>query len=264
MANSLAPSGTLPSFLQNNPSSAPQNYLAKLPGMFNTTGLRNSYQQEEAQNLNQGSAIAAAAANQYVQRARQSGASTLGAGFAQASAMLPVYQQNAAMNSDLQSKLLQYRSAQAGIGAGLSGDIGRLQGQQQSTLADYYLSQQRLQQSQSQFGQNFGLQQQQLAQQTANQRGQLNNQAAQLALQYAPRGSGLYSVDNQGRPLDQANALALQRSQGQQDYLTHILSGLGYSGQAATPTAQSPLPGPTSGFTSGVTSGGFTNAGAYF
>lgn len=198
MANSLAPSASLPSFLQSQPWQSSQNQLNQLPGQFNTSALRNSYGQQEAQNWSQGSALAAAAANQYVQRARQSGASPLGAGFAQASAMLPVYQQNAEMNSDLQNKLLQYHTSQAQIGAGLSGDIGRLQSQNQSTLADYFLNQQKLQQSQNQFGQSLGLQYGQLAQQKAFQTGQLKNQAAQLALQYNPIKGGSYATNNQG------------------------------------------------------------------
>lgn len=200
MAMSLAPSGTLPSFLQGNPWQASQSYLNQLPGQFNTSGLQKSYQQQEAGNLSQGSALAAAAANQYVQRAHQSGASTLGAGFAQASAMLPIYQQNAEMNSDLQNKLLQYHTQQAQIGAGLSSDIGRQQGQYQSTLADYLMGQQKLQQQQSQFGQSFGLSQQTEANTRSFQQGQLKNQAAQLALQYGPQNAGgFYFTNNNGQ-----------------------------------------------------------------
>lgn len=230
MATSLAPSGTLPSFLQGNPWQASQSYLNQLPGQFNTSGLQKSYQQQEAGNLSQGSALAAAAANQYVQRARQSGASTLGAGFAQASAMLPIYQQNAEMNSDLQNKLLQYHTQQAQIGAGLSGDIGRLQGQYQGTLADYFLSQQRLQQQQNQFGQTLGLQQQQTNQQGAYQQGQLRNQAAQIGLQYAPRPAGAYATNLYGSPMTGADARSMQGIQQNQNYLQGILGSLGYGG----------------------------------
>lgn len=171
---SLAPSAALPSYLQTQPWQSSQNQLNQLPGQFNTSGLKASYGQQEAQNWSQGSALAAAAANQYVQRARQSGASTLGAGFAQASAMLPVYQQNADMNTQLQNQLLQYHTQQAQIGAGLSGDIGRLQSQNQSTLADYLTTQQKLQQSQSQYYGTFGQNQQQFNQSLAEKQREAN------------------------------------------------------------------------------------------
>lgn len=252
MATSLAPSGTLPPFLQNTPWSAPQSYLNGLGNQFNTTGLKSSYQNEENQNWNQGSALAAAAANQYVQRARQQGSSTLGAGFAQASAMLPVYQQNAAMNSDLQSKLLQYKSQQAQIGAGLSGDIGRLQGQYQGTLSDYFLSQQKLQQQQQEFGQNFGLQQQVANQQGAYQQGQLKNQAAQIALQYAPRPMGSYATYLDGRPMDPEDGLSMQGIQKNTNYLDNILQGIGYGGVGS--------PNPVA--SRGMSTGGFASLGA--
>lgn len=225
MANSLAPSASLPSFLQSQPWQSSQNQLNQLPGQFNTSALRNSYGQQEAQNWSQGSALAAAAANQYVQRARQSGASPLGAGFAQASAMLPVYQQNAEMNSDLQNKLLQYHTSQAQIGAGLSGDIGRLQSQNQSTLADYFLNQQKLQQSQSQFGSNLGLQYSQLAQQKSQNNAQNSLYALMLA-QRQPRAAGGYNTDVLGRPMSATDAQSMQRLNGAGNFQNAIQSGL--------------------------------------
>lgn len=261
MAMSLAPSAALPSFLQSQPWQSSQNQLSQLPGQFNTSALRNSYGQQEAQNWSQGSALAASAANQYVQRARQSGASTLGAGFAQASAMLPVYQQNAEMNTQLQNQLLQYHTQQAQIGAGLSGDIGRLQSQNQSTLADYLTTQQKLAQSQLQFGDTFGLQQRQLASQSAYQQGQLKNQSAQLALQYAPRGSGAYSTYNNGTPMSPGDASQMARLSGNQSYLQSILGGLGYNGAPGVGT--SPYSGDVSGMSlgRGVSNGVFNPIG---
>lgn len=225
----LGPQSTVPSYLQTQPWAASQSYLNQLPGMFNTSGLKNSYQTLENQNFNQGSALAAAAANQYVQRARQSGASTLGAGYAQASAMLPVYQQNAQMNSDLQNKLLQYHSQQAQIGAGLSGDIGRLQSGYQSTLADYLTTQQKLQQSQGQFGATFGQNQQNLNQQGAYQQGQLANQRLNLAMQYQKQNPfvGAYATNPDGSPMSPIDGQIMAAAKQSQNYSNNIRGAFG-------------------------------------
>jgi|GEM_PF-6758436 len=256
----LSPSASLPGFLQSQPWAAPQSYLGQLPGMFNTTGLRNSYTGLENQNFNQGSAIAAAAANQYVQRANQVGGSALGAGFAQASAMLPVYQQNAQMNQQLQNQLLQYHAQQAQIGAGLSGDIGRLQGGYQSTLSDYLTTQQKLAQQNQQFGVSSGQQQQGITNLAQYQQGQLRNQAATTALQYAPRGSGSYSSNMSGGALDPGSLATMNQDASQQKYLTGILGGLGFAGAPSPAFSNSPLPGPM-GVSSGVSYGGYGPTG---
>lgn len=230
----IAPSG-LPSYLQQNTAATSQGYLAQLPGMFNTSNLQSAYGNQEQANWDSGSALAAAAANQYVQRANQSGASTLGAGFAQASAMLPVYQQNAAMQSDLANKQLQYKAQQATIGAGLSGDIGRLQSQQQSTWSDYLLNQQKLQQQNQQFNLNLGLQRQQLGDTFSNQQAQTRMQGSALALQYAPRDmSGTYYTNAQGQPASSADAATQARIRSAQGYEQNAFSNLapstGYGG----------------------------------
>lgn len=239
-AASLAPSASLPGFLQSQPWAGSQDYLNGLPGLFNTTGLKNSYSNLENQNYNQGSAIAAAAANQYVQRQNQVGGSTAGAGFAQASAMLPVYQQNAQMNTQLQNQLLQYHAQQATIGAGLSGDIGRLQGGYQSTLADYLTTQQKLAQQNQQFGVSSAQSQQNLNQQGAYQQGQLRNQAANLALQYAPRPQGSFATYNNGQPMDSASAQSMQGISQNTNYLNGILGGLGYGGASGVNPVANP------------------------
>lgn len=232
----LGPQSTVPSYLQTQPWAASQSYLNQLPGMFNTSGLKNSYQTLENQNFNQGSALAAAAANQYVQRARQSGASTLGSGFAQASAMLPVYQQNAQMNQQLQQQLLQYHSQQAQIGAGLSGDIGRLQSGYQSTLADYLTTQQKLQQSQSQFGDTFALQNRQQNSTNSYQQGQLANQRLSLAMQYQKNNPFMaaYNTNPNGSPMSprdgQIQALANQNIGFNQTLQGQLTGGAGSGG----------------------------------
>lgn len=208
----------IPAYLNYNPGQWAQSYLSTLPGQFDTSGLQNAYKTQEASNWNSGSAIAAAASNQYTQRANQTGASSLGAGFAQASAMLPVYQQNASMQSDLQNKLLQYHSQQAQIGAGLASDIGKQQGQYQSTLSDYFLNQQKLQQQQSQFGQTLGFQQQQEADQN-----RLN--ALGLA-QKMPRQSYSFSTDNAGNPMTGGDALGMQQFNRQNQFLQSVRSGI--------------------------------------
>lgn len=170
----------IPSYLQQNTAAAPQSYMAQLPGLFNTSGLTSSYNNQISTNFDQGRALAAAAANQYTTRAQQEGGSTLGAGFAQAGAMLPVYAQNAALQSDLANKQLQYRGQQATIGAGLAGDIGKLQSQQQSTYSDYLMNQQRLNQQQQQYLGQFSQNEQQFRQTAAEKAREFNLQLSAL------------------------------------------------------------------------------------
>lgn len=217
----------IPSYLQQNTAAAPQSYMAQLPGLFNTSGLTSSYNNQISTNFDQGRALAAAAANQYTTRAQQEGGSTLGAGFAQAGAMLPVYAQNAALQSDLANKQLQYRGQQATIGAGLAGDIGKLQSQQQSTYSDYLMNQQRLAQQQQQFNADLGFRNQQLAATQQQQAAQNRLQGSALALQYAPRGAGSsYYTNNNGSGMSYADQQTINRINGQQGYVQGILGGL--------------------------------------
>lgn len=240
----------LPSYLQQNTAASAQNYMRQLPGLFNTSGLTSAYNNQISTNFDQGRALAAAAANQYTQRAQQEGGSTLGAGFAQAGAMLPVYAQNASLQSDLANKQLQYRGQQATLGAGLAGDIGRLQSAQQGTWSDYLLNQQRLQQQQQQFYGTMGLQQQQLNQTAKQQAAQNGLQGAALALQYAPRGTGSsYYTNNNGSGMSYADQQTINRVNSQQSYLQGILGGLTGSrpngfiggGPAGAPTGYAPV-----------------------
>jgi hypothetical protein len=226
-----------PSYLQQQPWQASQNYLASLPNYFTNTGIGAATRNLNNQTWNSASAIAAAASTRYAQTAQQNGASTLGAGFAQNAAMVPAYQQIAQNNQDLDKLRLQARGQQAQIGAGLSSDIGKLQEGYQSTLSDYFLNQQKLQQQQSQFGQTYGLQQQQLAQQTAYQQGSLALQKAQLALQNNPIKAGFYATNNQGYL---TGSTPYSQSIG---YNSNILASLGYPGLPFAGSQGNPLQG---------------------
>lgn len=247
-------SGPAPSYLQSNPWSADQSYLGKLPGMFDTSALTGAYQQMNQQTLGNAGAMAAAATNAYLNRARQSGASQLGAGFAQAGAMLPAYSQVAQNNADLFGKQLQYSTAQAQLGAGLSNDIGQLQTQHANTLQDYYLNQQKLAQSQSQFGQDLGFRQQQLAQnqlqfgdtfglqqrqlnsQTSYQQGQLANQRLSLAAQYQKQNPFMasYSTNLDGSPMSPIDGQAMARANQNFTSSQNLMSALGGRGGAGS------------------------------
>jgi len=213
---------SLPSYLQGQPWQNAQQYQAKLPVMFNTNALQKSYGNLQQQTFNQGRALAAAAANQYTQRAQQAGASTLGAGFAEASAMLPIYGQQAQLQSDLASKQLQFRGQQAQIGAGLAGTIGQLKQGQQSTYADYFLRQQQLQQQQQQFGQTYSLQERAQASNEKNDR----LKALQLAMQ-TPRSSYSYATGMGGLPMTARDQQQMQASQSQEQFFSNLRNQLG-------------------------------------
>lgn len=221
----LAPSGNIPSFLQNGTWGALKQQQNQLGSLFDTSGIENAYNQQIGMDMNMGRATAAAAAARYANTAAQSGASQLGAGFAQSQALLPVFQQANQMRSDLASKQLQARSQQATVGADIAGRIGQLQSAQKSMLADYMGNQQRLFQNQQQFNQDLDYRNRALAQNqsqfnasqsersrefdvTSGQQGMLNRlQALQLAMRTPFPIHSWYSTDMYGNgrtPADQS------------------------------------------------------------
>lgn len=140
-------------------------YQAKLPGLFDTSGLQQGYNRQISDQYDIGRSLTAAATNAYVNRAAQSGQSTAGAAFAGGQAMLPYLRQANQLRTDLAGRMLQANTAQAGIGADLASRIGGLQSTRQGQEAGYQTDQQRLRQQQEQFNADLAFRQQQLAQQ---------------------------------------------------------------------------------------------------
>lgn len=237
----LAPSGQIPSSLQGSPWKPLQQQQNQLAGLFDTSGLQSAYQNQASGNLDQGRALAAAAASSYTNRAAQSGASSLGAGFARGQAMLPIYQQNNALMSDFASKQLQAKTSQGQIGSDIAGRIGQLQSARQSMLSDYMQGQQRLQQGNQQFNADLDYRNRALAQNqtqfagsqnekgrefdvNAGQQGQMNRlRALQLAMQM-PRQNYSWNTNWAGGPINQSDATAMQNFGQQNQFFNGLRS----------------------------------------
>lgn len=240
----------LPGYLQGNTIKSLQDYQNTIPKMFDTSGLDQSYNALNQSNFSQGRALAAAAGASYSNRAAQSGGSRLGAGFAEAQSMLPIYNQGHQLLADLATKKLQAATGQAAAGGDTARAIGQLQQSRQAMLADYFGNQQRiglqkqqlaqnqtqfnsdlgfrnqqLAQQQSQFGDTLGLQKQQLASQTQNQANDTRLRSLQLALGQ-PQKSYSFSTDMFGNPVSVGDAQAQQGFQQQNSYYNNLRTQL--------------------------------------
>lgn len=239
-----APTGfQTPSFLQGGSWNGLNKLQGQIPGLFDTSALQTSYQNQAGSNMDQGRALAAAAGAAYQNRAQQSGASQQGSGFAMGQAMLPIYAQNNSLMSDLATKQLQARTAQAGVQSDIAGRIGQLQSARQGQLSDLYGNWQRLQQNKSQFNQDLGFRNKEMAQNQmqfgasqreksrefdvqAGQQSQMNRlQALGLAMKL-PRQSYSYHTNLFGNPINGADASAMQGSARQNDFYSGLQNQL--------------------------------------
>lgn len=237
----------LPGFLQPTYTGALQKLQTSLPGFFDTSGIEKAYGNQASSNLDQGRALAAAAGAGYANRAQQSGASSLGAGFAQAQAMLPIYGQNNALMSDLATKQLQARTGQAGAGIDISKAMAQLLATRQGLISDYTLGSRRLGQQQIQFGQELAQRNQQFNQDLGFRNQQLSQQGSQFeqnlgfqqqnagtenrlkALQLAigmPRQSYSWNTNNAGMPISGTDAASANAFGRQQNFYGGIQNSL--------------------------------------
>lgn len=152
----------IPGYLQGAGLGGLQKFQSQIPGLYDTSDLRQSTTNLENSNMNRGAAIASAATAAYANRAQQSGASQLGAGFAGAQAMLPFYAQNAQLENQFSGQRLQNNQQQAGQMGNIAAQLAQLRQAHQGMLADYTGRQQQLAQNQSQFNSDLGFRNQQL------------------------------------------------------------------------------------------------------
>lgn len=228
------PSGDLPAWLQQGNTGQLQSLLGQLPQLFNTKGLNTSYQNAISGEMNQGRALAAAGSRQYANRAAQTGASGLGAGFAAGQALLPYFDQRNSMLSDLEKQKLLARTQQAQLSGDLAGRIGQLQQMRQGMISDYSTAQQKLQQESTQFDTTNTERQREFNTTSGQQQQGLNLDALKLAMQ-VPRQHYQWNEDQFGKPEGPGAADAKQGYQNQQNYWGQIQQKLGFN---------APRPGP--------------------
>lgn len=233
----------VPQFMRQNTWQPLKQQQAALPGMFDTSGLAANYENAISSNFDQGRALAASAGTTYSNRAAQSGASRLGAGYATGQAMLPFFQQANQMRADLGAKQLQARTAQAGMMTDLASRIGQLQSARQGQMGDLYTGFQNRQQNQNQFNSDLDYRNRSLAQNqsqfdssqaqqrsefdvTAGQNASQNRlNALQLAMRM-PQGGHLWRTDMFGRPIGELGQQQANSWQQEQSYMGNIRNQL--------------------------------------
>lgn len=155
-------SGDFPSWLPTQaPTAALRRARSQLPDLFNFDPIQQTGNQYIQGAFNQQANTAASAARAAQNRAMLSGG-RVGASFAQASSMLPLYQQQNEQAFKLAGLQGQMQAQRAGLLAQLAQGISGAQAGNRSLLANYGLGQQRLQQDQNQFNSSQDLQRQYL------------------------------------------------------------------------------------------------------
>jgi hypothetical protein len=171
------PQASFPSWFSQQPATqALQAFQQQLPNYFNFSGMNKQFNAQNTAMLSSQRAAAGAAATAQTNRAMQSGGSPMGAGFAQGQMNQNAY--NSSLENQLKYNQMKMgaRAQEAGIGAGVAGQISSLGQQQQGLMANYAQGQQALGlQAQGQL-----LNQQSLYQSGANSNTQNAFQYAQL------------------------------------------------------------------------------------
>lgn len=243
MTPTPTPSFSVPNFMQGKPWQPAQQFAGQVPGLFDTTQMMQRGQDAITSQLAQARAAAASASAQYVNRAQQSGASGLGAGFAQGQAMLGAYNSANQAYSDLAGRQLQAKMAQGNLQGELYGRIGQLMGARQGQIGDLYTGFQNRAQNQSQFNSDLDYRNRSLAQNqsqfdaslserknefgvTSGQSGMQNRLAALALAMKAPRQSFSWHTNASGNPMGDADATAMQGYGRQQDFYGNLQNQL--------------------------------------
>lgn len=194
----------------------------KLGKFFNFDPIQQAGNQYINSNFEQQRAATGAAARAAQNRAMLSGG-RVGASFAQASAMLPLYNQKNQQALGLAQLQGQMQGQRAGIHANLAQSIAQAKMGQRGLLSDYAMGQQRLGQDQRQFDSRMQLENQQLG----LQRDQLNSQNAANALKLMGPGAFSYNTYNDGTPITQGDREIKGRSDSYQQARMALMGKLG-------------------------------------
>lgn len=149
-----------PDYMSGNPNQNLQQFQQQISKYYNFKPIAaagNAYIQS---NFDQGRASAAAMAAAAQNRAMQSGGQ-VGSSFAQAGAMLPLYNQRNQQALDLAKLHGQMNMSQAGLQEQTAGAMDDNALRRAAMQSQYGLAQQNMASQNSQFDQTFGLQQQQ-------------------------------------------------------------------------------------------------------
>lgn len=201
----------MPDYLQQGANRNLRRFQGQIGGLYDFAPIQaagNAYIQSNFDQQRAGAAAMAAAAQH---RAMQSGGA-VGASFAQAGAMLPLYNQRNEQAFNLAQLHGQMNMSQADLRGRTAGMMDNNSLQRAGMMSQYGLGQQRLASDNEQFDQTFGLQQQRFGleqQQFGLQQRQFNAQIQQRMQQ--PGNRPWYQTDSGGMPASSRDRQAQQR-----------------------------------------------------
>lgn len=202
-------------------------YKAGIPAAFDTSGIKTAFNNQINGMMAQGRGHAAAAGAAYGNRALQAGASGAGAGFAQAQAMLPMYDKANQMRSDLAEKELKAKGMANDAQGQVASQQANMAAQREAMMTDYATQQQKfaLMNRQMQMEQNA---QANAARAASRSRGGIGGgDAAGLARALLDRPEiHSYGLYNNGQPMSYNDARefgAAQEAQRKRDYIMDTL-----------------------------------------
>lgn len=205
------------------PTRAPVGALKKAQGslknLFNFEPIQQAGNAYIDSNFQQQRAATGAAARAAQNRAMLSGG-RVGASFAQASAMLPLYNQRNQQALGLAQLHGQMQGQRAGLNTSLAQSIAQSRLGKQGLLSDYALGQQRLGQDQRQFDERMRLEDEQME----LQRAQFNAMNAQNALKALGPGGFVINRDNAGTPISGTDRL-MQGRQNEYEMMRNSILG---------------------------------------
>lgn len=203
-----------PDYLSGSSSPNLQRFQGQINGLYNFAPVQATGNAYINSNFDQQRASAAAMAAASQRRAMQSGGA-VGSSFAQAGAMLPLYNQRNQQSFDLAKLQAQMKESQAGLMGQTAGMMDNNSMQRAAQQSQYGMGQQRMASENSQFDQTFGLQRDQLGLQRDQFGLQQRQFNASLMQRYRPQTS--YNLDRQGIP---ASAYDLQKKNENDNWAT--------------------------------------------
>jgi len=132
--------GDFPAWMQRKaPVGQLRNAMGQIPSLFNTQGIDDAFGNLQSQQMSAAKASAGAAGRAASNRAMLSGG-RVGAGFAQASALLPFFRQQAQSQLDVEGLKSQIRQNQAGLQSQLANQIAGFQDARQGRQTNYAIA----------------------------------------------------------------------------------------------------------------------------
>jgi hypothetical protein len=198
-----------PDYLSGNPNQNLQQFRGQINSLFNFKPIQQAGNAYIDSNFDQQRATAAAAAAASQRRAMQSGGQ-VGASFAQAGAMTPLYNQRNQQSLDLAKLFAQMQQSKAGLLGQVAGEMDTNALNRSGQQSQYGLAQQNMASQNSQFDQTFGLQEQEFGLQKRNFDLQALRSAPRAPVTYDFPGSSPFLPSSQqvnnGGALYQGNA----------------------------------------------------------